>query len=173
IQAGQPLPNLPLQFESPATELPAFDHFARFPRALLVGVPGAFTPGCSQSHLPGFISRAQALADLGVQQLGCVAVNDAFVMQAWAQSLLQSSKVGGKGEGTSGQATAVGPLPFQFLADPQAKLVGALGLSFDATAALGNWRARRFVLILENGVVREVLSEPDNVGITVTRASHV
>ncbi|MFC7737849.1 peroxiredoxin [Roseomonas sp. GCM10028921] len=105
--------------------------------AVLFGVPGAFTPTCSAKHLPGFVQQAAALKAKGVGTVACVAVNDAFVMQAW-----------GKDQGVEGQVL--------MLADGSANFIKALGLEQDLTARGLGIRAQRFAIILKDGKVTYV-----------------
>lgn len=107
---------------------------------VLFGVPGAFTPTCSAKHLPGFVSQAAALAAKGVDTIACMAVNDAFVMGAWA-----------KDQGIAGQVT--------MLADGSAALTKALGLELDLTARGLGLRCQRFVLVAKDGKVTHVAVE--------------
>ncbi|MBB5695007.1 peroxiredoxin [Muricoccus pecuniae] len=105
--------------------------------AVLFGVPGAFTPTCSAKHLPGFVQQAAALKAKGVGTVACVAVNDAFVMQAW-----------GKDQGVEDQVL--------MLADGSANFIKALGLEQDLTARGLGVRAQRFAMILKDGKVTYV-----------------
>jgi 2-Cys peroxiredoxin 5 len=109
--------------------------FERKKRAVLFAVPGAFTPGCSKTHLPGYISDSSALKEAGVDAIACLSVNDPFVMDAW-----------GKQHG----ADKAG---IRMLADPAGKLAEAIGTLFDAKAVLGNMRCRRFSMIIEDNKV--------------------
>jgi glutaredoxin/glutathione-dependent peroxiredoxin len=102
-------------------------------RVLLFSVPGAFTPTCSKAHLPGYIEHFDAFSDRGIT-VACMAVNDAFVMDAWARTL-------GVPEG------------LLMLADGNAALTRALGLELDATAFGMGVRSKRFALLAEDGVV--------------------
>ncbi|KAJ1973281.1 Peroxiredoxin-5, mitochondrial [Dimargaris xerosporica] len=154
IAVGAPLPNLPLQEGSPANELSALEFFKPYSKAILIGVPGAFTPGCSRTHVPGYLEWWDTLRAKGVEAIGCVAVNDAFVMDAWGKSLDDQGHI-------------------HFLADPQAQFVKALDLSFDASGVLGGIRAKRFALVLEHGVVKDVQVEPDNTGLSCSLAPNV
>ncbi|KAI8866029.1 peroxiredoxin-5, mitochondrial-like protein, partial [Ramicandelaber brevisporus] len=90
----------------------------------------------------------------GVDEVVCVTVNDAFVSQAFAEKVNAGDKV-------------------RVLADPRAEFVKALGLSFDATAVLGNVRSQRFALVVENGIVKQVFPEPDKTGLSVSSAESV
>ncbi len=122
-------------------------------RAVLFGVPGAFTPVCSNEHLPGFVERAEELAGRGVERIACVAVNDPFVMEAW-----------GRLHGVAGRVW--------MLADPAAELTRALGLELDLSELGLGVRCRRFAAVLDDGVFRHVAVEPGR-GITVCGAEHL
>ncbi len=103
-------------------------------KVVLFGVPGAFTPTCSDFHLPGFIVRAEDLKAKGVDLIACVSVNDAYVMGAW------------------GVAQGVGNA-VMMLADGNGEFTRALGLERDASATGLGMRSRRYVMVLEDGVV--------------------
>ncbi|MES2710011.1 MAG: peroxiredoxin [Pseudomonadota bacterium] len=107
---------------------------------VLFGVPGAFTPTCSAKHLPGFVTQAAAIRAKGVDTIACVAVNDAFVMGAWA-----------KDQGISEEIV--------MLADGSARLATALGLELDLTARGLGMRNQRFALIAKDGTVTHVAVE--------------
>lgn len=68
-------------------------HCLCFCKVVLIGVPGAFTPTCSLKHLPGFLEKADELKSKGVDTIACVAVNDAFVMDAWSKSVGTDDKI--------------------------------------------------------------------------------
>jgi peroxiredoxin len=103
-------------------------------KVVLFAVPGAFTPTCSNNHLPGFIEHEAAIKDKGVDEIAVVACNDAFVMDAWA------SISGGEGK-------------IHFLADPNAEFAKALGMDLDLTARGLGMRSRRYAMIVEDGKV--------------------
>jgi len=107
---------------------------------VLFGVPGAFTPTCSAKHLPGFVQQAAALKAKGVDRIACMAVNDVFVMGAWAKDQ-------GVGE------------TVLMLADGSGTFTKALGLEFDLTARGLGVRSQRFALIAKDGVVTHVAVE--------------
>jgi peroxiredoxin (alkyl hydroperoxide reductase subunit C) len=107
---------------------------------VLFGVPGAFTPTCSAKHLPGFVQHAAALREKGVDVIACMAVNDAFVMGAWA-----------KDQGISDQVV--------MLADGSAAFTKAMGLEFDLTARGLGVRSQRFALVARDGKVTHVAVE--------------
>ncbi|MFC4728552.1 peroxiredoxin [Coralloluteibacterium thermophilus] len=121
-------------------------------RVLLFGVPGAFTPTCSARHLPGFVEHLERFRARGVE-VACMAVNDAFVMRAWA-------------------ASAGVPPALRMIADGNAALTHALGLEMDASGFGMGERCRRFALYAEDGVVRFVnVEEPGE--FRVSAAEHV
>ncbi|UTW13383.1 peroxiredoxin [Marinobacterium rhizophilum] len=114
-----------------AQVLPASELFAG-KKVVLFAVPGAFTPTCSNTHLPGYVVKADAFFERGVDMIACLSVNDSFVMKAW-------------GESQNAEAITL-------LADGGGALTRALGLDTD-TADFGGLRSRRYAMIIENGVV--------------------
>ncbi len=122
-------------------------------RVVLFSVPGAFTPTCSAKHLPGFVALHDALRAKGVDTVACVAVNDAFVMDAWAKS----------------QDV---PPELVMLADGNAEFAKALGLEMDATAFGMGLRSRRFALVAKDGVVEQLWVEAPG-EFRVSSAEHV
>jgi len=108
---------------------------------VLFAVPGAFTPTCSKTHLPGFVQNASAIKGKGVDTIVCLAVNDLFVMDAW-----------GKGAGADGKVL--------MLADGNAAYTKALGLELDASGFGMGIRSQRFAMIVKNGVVSKLEVEP-------------
>ena len=105
-------------------------------KLVLFAVPGAFTPTCSAKHLPGYVEHLEAFKARGID-VACVAVNDAFVMDAWAKH--QNVPEG-----------------LQMLADGNGNLTKALGLELDATAFGMGLRSKRFALYAEDGVVKQL-----------------
>ncbi|MFT4103455.1 MAG: peroxiredoxin [Burkholderiaceae bacterium] len=101
------------------------------------GVPGAFTPTCSAKHLPGFLARNDALRAKGVDEIWCLAVNDAFVMGAW-----------GRQEQTAGK--------IRLLADGSADFAKKLGLELDLGARGMGMRMQRFSMLVDDGVVKRL-----------------
>jgi peroxiredoxin len=138
IQIGQTLPDVDvdvIEDGAPARRLSTANLFAQA-RVVLFAVPGAFTPTCSDHHLPGYVQHYREFRERGVQVIG-MAVNDAYVIQAWA-------------------AMQQVPAGLRLLADGNASFTRALGLEFDGTAYGMGLRARRFALYAEDGVVRQL-----------------
>jgi glutaredoxin/glutathione-dependent peroxiredoxin len=106
-------------------------------KVVVFAVPGAFTPTCSAKHLPGFVEKAAEIKAKGVNTIACVAVNDAFVMDAW-----------GKAQNTSGKV--------EMLADGSSKFTDALGLGMDLTDRGLGKRSRRYSIIVDDGVVKKL-----------------
>lgn len=106
-------------------------------KVVMFGIPGAFTPVCSKEHLPGYVNKAKALADKGVDAVICMAVNDPFVMQAWGESQNAQGKV-------------------RLLADGNAELTKAMGLDLDASGFGMATRCHRFSMVVENGKVTKL-----------------
>lgn len=117
---------------------------------VLFSVPGAFTPTCSNEHLPGYIERADDLKGKGVDEIVCMAVNDPFVMKAW-----------GEAQGAAGKVT--------MLPDGNGEFTKAMGLDKDVSAAGLGIRGQRCVLVLENCEVKSIDVEPGK-GLSVSGA---
>jgi peroxiredoxin len=111
-------------------------------KVVLFAVPGAFTPTCSERHLPGFIEKAEEIKAKGVDRIVCLSVNDAFVMDAW-----------GKAQGAGDKVT--------MLADGNGEFSRAVGLDFDGSKFGMGLRSQRYALVVEDGVVtRLAVEEP-------------
>ena len=122
-------------------------------KVVLFAVPGAFTPTCSEKHLPGFVVRADDLRAKGVDTIACISVNDAFVMGAW-------------GDQQGGDSQII------FLADGNGDFTAEMGLAFDGSGfGLGS-RSQRYAAVIDNGVVTELLVEPAP-GLDVSSAESV
>ncbi len=118
-------------------------------KVLLFAVPGAFTPGCSMTHMPGYVVNADKIKAAGVDTIACMAVNDAFVMDAW-----------GKAQNAD---------EILMLADGMGEFTAALGLELDASAFGLGTRSQRFALIAEDGVVTH-LNVEEGAGVDVSSA---
>ena len=108
-------------------------------KVVLFAVPGAFTPTCSEKHLPGFVEHFDEFRERGID-VACMAVNDPFVMQAWGESQHVPDRL-------------------KMLSDGNGDLVRAMGLEMDASAYGMGTRAKRFALYAEHGVVRQLFVE--------------
>lgn len=128
------------------------DEIFRNRKVVLFAVPGAFTPTCTQAHLPGYVVDADRIKDKGVDTIACMAVNDVFVMDAW---------------GKSQNAEAL-----LMLADGNAEFTKALGLELDGSGFGMGTRSQRFALVAEDGVVRHLAVEP-NPGLDVSSAEKI
>lgn len=108
---------------------------------LMFAVPGAFTPTCSASHLPGFVVHFDALKEKGIDDIVCLSVNDVFVMDAW-----------GKANNAENLVMA---------SDGLAEFTCSLGLELDISAAKMGVRSRRYAMLVTNGIVQQLwLDEP-------------
>jgi glutaredoxin/glutathione-dependent peroxiredoxin len=143
IQVGDPIPSATLtKATSDGPQAISTDDYFAGRRIALFSVPGAFTPTCSVKHLPGFVERAEELKAKGVDEIACTAVNDAFVLAAWA-----------KASGAEGKVT--------MLADGNGDFAEALGLDADFSKFGMGKRGQRWSAIVEDGVVRELnVEEP-------------
>ncbi|QDH69912.1 peroxiredoxin [Marilutibacter alkalisoli] len=137
IQIGDTLPDIQLQ-KVGIDGIEPVDAASLFAgkNVVLFAVPGAFTPTCSEQHLPGFVEHFEAFRAKGIE-IACLSVNDPFVMQAWAQ--MQQVPAG-----------------LHMLADGNGDFTRALGLELDATGYGMGLRAKRFALYAEDGVVKQL-----------------
>ncbi|WP_284455560.1 peroxiredoxin [Alloalcanivorax xenomutans] len=133
ISVGDKLPDVTIKTNgAKGPEDLSTGDFFKGRKVVLFAVPGAFTPGCSVTHMPGFVVNADALLEK-VDAIACMAVNDAFVMGAWQQD--QNAE------------------HITMMADGNAEFTRALGLELDASGAGLGIRSQRFALIAEDGVV--------------------
>uniref|UniRef100_A0A672IDN5 Peroxiredoxin-5 n=1 Tax=Salarias fasciatus TaxID=181472 RepID=A0A672IDN5_SALFA len=156
IQVGQSLPAVEVQEGEPGKKV-SMDQLFKGKKGVLFAVPGAFTPGCSKTHLPGFVQQAGDLRSKGIEEVACVSVNDAFVMAAW-----------GKEHGADGKV--------RMLADPTGAFTKEVDLLLDSdeiVQALGNKRSKRYSMLVQDGVVEKIYVEPDGTGLTCSLAPNI
>src|SRR4051812_28111409 len=135
IRAGDRLPHANLTKAGPDGPQPVdTDSYFAGRKVALFSLPGAFTPTCSAKHLPGFVEKADELKAKGVDEIACTAVNDVFVMGAWA-----------KDQGAEGKVT--------LLADGNAAFVEAIGLTMDGSKFGLGTRGQRFSMLVDDGKV--------------------
>ncbi len=152
ISVGDRLPSINLHETSPRDLVDAASLFATG-KGIVFAVPGAFTPGCSKTHLPGYVADFDHLAGKGVDSVNCIAVNDVFVMAAWGQAHGADGKV-------------------RMLADPAGEFTTAVGLDVNA-GVLGGLRSKRYSMIVEDGKVTHLNVEPDGFGLTCSLSGGV
>jgi peroxiredoxin len=110
---------------------------AKGKRIVIFGLPGAYTPTCSAKHVPGYIANLDALKARGIDEIWCVSVNDAYVMAAWGRD-----------------QDAIGKI--RMLGDGSGELTKKLGLDADLSKSGMGLRSRRFSMLVDDGVVKQV-----------------
>src|SRR6516165_5001 len=154
INVGDKIPSVTLKQLTPeGVKEFTTDEIFRGKKVILFAVPGAFTPACSQRHLPGYVDKAANLKAKGVDEIACVAVNDAFVMGAW-----------GKEQKTEGKV--------RMLADGSGDFARALGLELDLTKGGLGIRSKRYAMLVDNGIVNSlsVEAQPGQVEVSSAEA---
>ncbi len=135
IKVGDAIPSMTLtEATANGPKEVSTDSIFKGKKVVLFAVPGAFTPTCSAKHMPSFVQNIDRLKAKGVDTVACVAVNDAFVMNAWA-----------KDQGSAGKVV--------MLADGSGKFTKALGLELDLNARGLGTRSQRYALVAEDGKV--------------------
>jgi peroxiredoxin len=152
IKIGERIPEATLNRIRQGVEKVDTPTLFRAGKAVMFGVPGAFTPTCSERHLPGFLEHFDAFRKRGIE-VYCISVNDAFVMKAWGETL-------GVPDG------------LQLLADGSGDLTKALGLDIDLSGNGMGLRSRRYALYAEDGVVKQLWVEAPG-EFKVSSAEHV
>ncbi|HEX6312429.1 MAG TPA: peroxiredoxin [Acidimicrobiia bacterium] len=122
-------------------------------KVVLFAVPGAFTPGCSNYHLPGFVTLAEQLREKGVETIACISVNDAFVMHAWGADQNVGDSV-------------------VMIADGNGDFAKAVGLELDGSGFGLGLRSQRYAAVLQDGMVEQLFVEPGP-GVDVSGADNV
>lgn len=152
IQTGETIPEITLKRIRDGVETVDTTTLFDGHKVVLFAVPGAFTPTCSERHLPGFVTHFDEFHKRGID-VYCVSVNDPFVMQAWGKS----QEV---------------PEGLQMLADGNADFTRALGLEMDASGYGMGVRSKRYALYAEDGVVKQLWVESPG-EFNVSSAEHV
>lgn len=155
ISIGDRLPDITLKIASPegAQDIGTAAFFAGR-KIVLIGVPGAFTPTCSNSHVPGFIENRDAILARGVDAVAVVAVNDHHVMGAWARFTGAEDKL-------------------VFLADGNGAFTRAIGLDQDMSAGNMGTRSKRYSMIVDDGIVKELNIEEARGQVTTSGAARI
>ncbi|CAL8470163.1 g9705 [Coccomyxa elongata] len=153
VKVGDQLPDATVYEGTPKDAIKIRDLFSG-KKGVLFGVPGAFTPGCSKTHLPGYIADYDKITKAGADLIACVTVNDPFVTAAW-----------GEANGADGKV--------RMLADPHLELTKGLGLVLDAEGMLGTKRSKRYSAVVKDNVITHLNVEPDGSGLTCSLAGVV
>lgn len=153
IQVGEKIPSVSVQvMGAEGPQKVTTDELFSGKKVVMMAVPGAFTPGCSMTHLPGFVVKVDEIKAKGVDAVICTSVNDVFVMHAW-----------GKDQNAE---------HLTMLADGNGALASALGLTMDASGfEMGPVRSQRYAMIVNDGVVE--LLNVDTKGIDKTSADTI
>jgi peroxiredoxin len=134
IAIGDKIPNVTLNYLKDGVQAINTDEIFKGKKVVLFSVPGAFTPTCSAKHLPGYVEKFAEFTNKNVD-VACIAVNDAFVMDAWAKNQHV-------------------PEGLWMLADGNGTFTKALGLEMDGTAFGLGMRGKRFAVYADDGVVK-------------------
>lgn len=143
INKGDQIPQTTFMKATPEGPQPIdSESFFKGRRVALFSVPGAFTPTCSARHLPGFVEKADTLKAKGIDEIACTAVNDAFVMNAWAESAGVGDKI-------------------IMLSDGNGDFAEKLGLTMDGSKFGMGTRGQRYSMVINDGVIEQInVEEP-------------
>ncbi|CAB4010034.1 peroxiredoxin-5, mitochondrial-like [Paramuricea clavata] len=153
IQVGDKLPSIDVHEDTPGNNVNMGELF-KGKKGILFALPGAFTPGCSATHLPGYLEDFDKIKAKGIEVIACLSVNDPFVMAAWGEQHKTEGKI-------------------RMLADTTAEFTKAVEMDFDATPILGNHRSKRYSMVVEDGVVTALNLEPDGKGLTCSLSDKI
>ncbi|KAG5354758.1 putative peroxiredoxin pmp20 [Yarrowia sp. B02] len=154
LQKGQDVPAVIVREGTPSCQFDLQDETKQGTH-IIVGVPGAFSPACTSGHVPGYVNLWPKFKERGVKAVWVVAVNDAFVTNAWADSL------------------DVPADDIRIISDQAGEFSLAFGTLFDASEFFGNKRSARYAAVIMDGKVVEVFEEPDKTGLNVSKAENV
>jgi glutaredoxin/glutathione-dependent peroxiredoxin len=154
ISVGDKIPDVKLMQATPEGPKPVqSSEVLGTGKVVLFAVPGAFTPTCSEQHFPSFVARADDLKAKGVDTVACIAVNDAFVMEAWGEQQDPDRQL-------------------LLLADGNGAFTAEMGLEMDGSGFGLGTRSQRYAAIVEDGVVTDLAVEPAP-GVSVSGAEAV
>jgi peroxiredoxin len=137
IKVGDRLPHATFRVMTPEGPAPkTTDEVFKGRKVVLVAVPGAFTPTCHRTHLPGYIQHAKSIREKGIDAIAFTSVNDVWVLDAWSK--------------------AAGADGIELLADGNAEFVNAIGLTMDGTGAGFGTRSKRYAMVVDDGIVRSL-----------------
>ena len=155
IAIGDPIPDVPLMtmVDGAPAQVTSREVLGTG-RVVLFAVPGAFTPGCSTRHLPGYKEHAEELAGKGVDRIACISVNDVYVMDA-------------RGEAHDVTGTIM------MLADSLAEFTRAVGLEIEVTRNALGLRSQRYAMVIQDGVVEDLLLEENGLSVANSAATCV
>ena len=142
IKLGDKIPTVTLRtVTAEGVQAVSSDDFFKGRKVAVFGLPGAYTRTCSSRHLPGYVGNSDALKAKGIDEIACLSVNDAFVMNAW-----------GKEHNAGGKVTMLG--------DGSCEFTEAVGLTVDRREAGMGIRSQRYSMVVKDGVVAELNVEP-------------
>lgn len=154
LQVGDKVPSVTLyEMGADGPAAVTSDEFFAGRKVVLFAVPGAFTPTCSAQHVPGFVNNAAEIKAKGVDDIACIATNDAFVMGAW-----------GKDQGAGDKV--------RMLADGSGDFTRAAGFEFDLSERGLGVRSKRYAMVVEDGTIT-TLNMEDGGGLTISSAESV
>ncbi|XP_050407100.1 peroxiredoxin-5, mitochondrial [Patella vulgata] len=145
LKIGDTLPDIKLYEDNPDNGISVRDIY-KGKKGVLFSVVGAFTPGCTHAHIPEYLESADKFKEEGYDLIGCVSVNDPFVMAAWGQDLKAEGKI-------------------RMLADTKGEFTKAMGMELDCSKLLGNIRSRRYSLVIEDSKVHTINEDPQHSGL--------
>lgn len=154
LKIGDKLPSVNLYEGTPGNKVNIAELFAGVKKGVIFAVPGAYTPSCSKTHLPGYVEQFDLIKSKGVDLIVCISVNDPFVLSAWGDFHKATGKI-------------------RMLADTTGEFTKTIDMEIDLSAHLGNVRSKRYSLIVENGAVTKINVEPDGTGITCSLAPEI
>jgi len=154
LKVGEKLPSIALKtMTDDGPKNVTTDEIFAGKKAILFALPGAFTPGCSMKHVPGYVRNYESIMEKGVDVIACLSVNDAFVMGAWAKDQQAEGKI-------------------LMLADGNADFTKAVGMTMDGSGFGMGLRSQRYAAIIDNGVVKHLAVEPAP-GVDVSSAENI
>ena len=153
VKIWDKLPNVKL-FENTPDNIINTEQLLVGKRVVIFGVPGAFTPGCSKTHLPGYVQDFEKYKNKGIDIIACVSVNDPFVMQAWGEAHNVGDKI-------------------RMLADTHGDLSRELGVVLDSEPFFGHKRMQRFSMVINDGTVELFNIEADGTGLTCSLSNGI